>query len=130
MHMASRPQIEERSEALWNGLCVRSENNEERRCDSLGRRLNADRPWALSIPPLKKWKAAGNECIDVSDVQLAATYLEEYLRQGAAYKYDFNRSRHSARVSTPVSRISHPISWDSARRYRLQFIMSGLARCG
>jgi hypothetical protein len=46
--------------------------------------LNGNRPWVLNPRALRKWIAAANESIDVSDVHLAATHLEEYLRHEAS----------------------------------------------
>lgn len=46
--------------------------------------LKADRPWVLNPRALIKWIAAGRESVGPSDVHLAATHLEEYLRNQTA----------------------------------------------
>ncbi|HEX4267176.1 MAG TPA: nuclease-related domain-containing protein [Steroidobacteraceae bacterium] len=41
----------------------------------------ADRPWVLNPNAFMKWMARGRAAIALSDVHLAATHLEEYIRQ-------------------------------------------------
>ncbi|MGH8291066.1 MAG: nuclease-related domain-containing protein [Steroidobacteraceae bacterium] len=41
----------------------------------------ADRPWVLNPKAFMKWVAGDRESIALSDVHLAATHLEEYMRQ-------------------------------------------------
>lgn len=71
----AKKQFEIRGVVLFPGWCVQ-------RMDAAWR--TADRPWVLNPNAFMKWMAGGRESIALSDVHLAATHIEEYMRQKAS----------------------------------------------